>query len=130
RAALEGLLTQLHAQRQLEEKKLNKQIPLLVKLAPDLSEQELDEAVDVVLNTHMDGLIITNTTLARDGLRSQSRGESGGLSGRPLRLRSEAVLRQVVRRVNGNIPVVSVGGITNPEDARRRLDLGATLIQI
>ena len=130
RVALEGLLTQLHAQCQLEEKKLDKQIPLLVKLAPDLSEQELDEAVDVVLNTHMDGLIVTNTTLAREGLRSKSRDESGGLSGRPLRLRSEAVLRQVVRRVDGTIPVVSVGGITNPEDARRRLDLGATLIQI
>jgi len=130
RAALEGLLTQLHAQRHLEEKKLDKQIPLLVKLAPDLSERELDEAADVVLNTHMDGLIVTNTTLAREGLRSTSREESGGLSGSPLRLRSEAVLRQVVRRVDGKIPIVSVGGITNPEDARRRLDLGATLLQI
>jgi dihydroorotate dehydrogenase len=130
RVALEALLTQLHAQRQLEEKKLEKHIPLLVKLGPDLSERELDEAVDVVLNMHMDGLIVTNTTLAREGLRSKSRDESGGLSGSPLRLRSEAVLRQVVRCVDGKIPVVSAGGIMNPEDARRRLDMGATLIQI
>jgi dihydroorotate dehydrogenase len=129
-AALEGLLTQLHAQRQLEGKKLNKRIPLLVKLAPDLSETELNDALDVILGTHMDGVIVTNTTLAREGLRSAHRGESGGLSGSPLRLRSEAVLCQTVKRVNGKIPVVSVGGIMNPQDAKRRLALGATLIQV
>lgn len=130
RAALEGLLTQLDAQRRMEEKKLEKRLPLLVKLAPDLSEQELDEAVDVILATHMDGIIVTNTTLAREGLRSNYRGETGGLSGSPLRLRSEAVLCQVVKRVNGRIPIVGVGGIMNPADARRRLELGATLIQL
>jgi len=130
RVMLEGLLTQLHAQRQLEEKKLDKRIPLLVKLAPDLSEKELDDAVDVSLDNHMDGIIVTNTTLAREGLRSKYRGESGGLSGSPLRLRSEAVLCQAVKRVGGKVPIVSVGGIMNPEDAKRRLELGATLIQI
>jgi len=130
RAALEGLLAQLHTQRQFEEKSLNKRLPLLVKLAPDLSENELDEAVDVILSSHMDGMIVTNTTLAREGLRSARREESGGLSGRPLRRRSESVLCQVVKRVNGRVPIVSVGGIMNPEDAKRRLDLGATLIQL
>ena len=130
RAALEGLLTQLHAQRQLEEQKLEKQIPLLVKLAPDLSEKELEEAIDVILDTHMDGVIVTNTTLSREGLRSNQRGESGGLSGSPLRARSESVLCQAVKRVDGRVPIVSVGGIMNPEDAKRRLELGATLIQI
>lgn len=144
RVALEGLLAQLHAQRQMEEKNLNKRLPLLVKLAPDLSDKELDEAVDVILGAHMDGVIVTNTTLAREGLRrrpdgssiahrvegSAHRGESGGLSGSPLRLRSESVLCQVVKRVDGRIPVVSVGGIMKPEDAKRRLELGATLLQI
>ena len=130
RAALAGLLTQLDIQRKMEEKTLEKRIPLLVKLAPDLAEAELDDAVDVILATHMDGLIVTNTSLAREGLQSKHRGESGGLSGSPLRLRSEAVLCQVVKRVHGKIPIVSVGGIMNPEDAKRRLDLGATLIQI
>jgi dihydroorotate dehydrogenase len=114
----------------MEEKALEKRIPLLVKLAPDLSELELDDAVEVILDTHMDGLIVTNTTLSREGLRSKYRGETGGLSGSPLRLRSEAVLSQMVKRVGGKIPIVSVGGIMNPEDAKRRLDLGATLIQI
>ena len=130
RAALEVLLSQLHAQRQFEEKKVDKRLPLLVKLAPDLSENELDEAVDVILDTHMDGIIVTNTTLARQGLASKHRGESGGLSGSPLRLRSEAVLCHVVERVSGKIPIVSVGGIMNPEDAKRRLGLGADLIQL
>ena len=86
--------------------------------------------MDVILANHMDGVIVTNTTLAREGLRSEYRGESGGLSGGPLRLRSEAVLCQVVKRVDGKIPIVSVGGIMNPEDAKRRLDLGAALLQI
>jgi dihydroorotate dehydrogenase len=130
RAALEGLLKQLDIQRKMEEKALEKRIPLLVKLAPDLSEKELDEAVDVILATHMDGIIVTNTTLAREGLRSKHRGESGGLSGSPLRLRSEAVLCQTVKRIDGKVPIVSVGGIMNPEDAERRLDLGATLLQV
>src|SRR5512139_2937703 len=129
RAALEGLLTQLDIQRRLEEKKLEKRLPLLVKLAPDLSEQELDDAVDVILSTHMDGIIATNTTLDRAGIKSRHRDETGGLSGSPLRVRSEAVLSQIVRRVNGRIPIVSVGGIMDPDDAKRRLDLGATLIQ-
>ena len=130
RAALKGLLAQLHTQRQFEEKNLNKRLPLLVKLAPDLSEKELDEAVDVILGAHMDGVIVTNTTLAREGLCSARREESGGLSGSPLRWRSELVLCQVVKRVDGRVPIVSVGGIMNPEDANRRLELGATLIQI
>lgn len=130
REALHGLLTQLDLQRKLEEKSLDKKIPLLVKLAPDLTEQELDDAIDVILATHMDGIIATNTTLAREGLTSTHRGETGGLSGSPLRLRSEAVLSQIVKRVEGQIPVVSVGGIMNPNDAKRRLDLGAALIQI
>ena len=130
RAALEGLLTQLDAQRRLEAKKLEKRLPLLVKLAPDLSESELDDALDVILTTHMDGIIVTNTTLGREGLGSKHRGESGGLSGSPLRLRSEAILCQAVKRINGRVPIVSVGGILNPEDAKRRLELGATLIQL
>jgi dihydroorotate dehydrogenase len=130
RAALEGLLMQLHAQRQFEEKNLNKRLPLLVKLAPDLSATELEDAIDVILATHMDGIIVTNTTLAREGLRSMHRGESGGLSGSPLRLKSESVLCQVVKHVDGRVPIVSVGGIMNPGDTKRRLELGATLIQL
>jgi dihydroorotate dehydrogenase len=127
---LEKLLTQLHAQRLMEQEKLKHRLPLLVKLAPDLSPAELDEAVDVIVATRMDGIIVTNTTVRREGLRSSYQSESGGLSGRPLGRQSEAVLQDVVRRVNGSIPVVSAGGIMSPEDAKRRLGMGATLVQI
>lgn len=128
--ALEGLLVQIHEQRKLEEVDLQKRLPILVKLAPDLSDAELDDAIEVIVNSKMDGVIVTNTTLAREGLHSDSRGESGGLSGTPLRVRSEAVLRQTVRLVNGQIPVVSAGGVMNPDDAKRRLDDGAALVQV
>jgi dihydroorotate dehydrogenase len=130
RDALDGLLTHLHAQRKLEEERLKKRVPLLVKLAPDLSESELDDAIDVILSTHMDGVIATNTTLARNGLKSEHQGETGGLSGSPLKVRSEAVLSQIVKRVDGQIPVVSAGGIMSPEDAKKRLALGASLVQV
>ena len=130
RAALSGLLTQLHAQRKLEEDRLKKKLPLLVKLAPDLTESELDDAIEVILQTQMDGIIATNTTLARTGLKSQLQMETGGLSGKPLAAGSEAALRQIVKCVDGKIPVVSAGGIMNPNDAKKRLALGASLVQV
>ena len=130
REALNGLLSQLHTQRVLEEQKLEKRIPLLVKLSPDLTESELNDAVGVILDRGMDGVIATNTTLAREGLRSMHQGESGGVSGSPLRVRSEAVLSRIVELVNGKIPVVSTGGIMNPDDAKKRLALGASLVQV
>jgi dihydroorotate dehydrogenase len=127
--ALEKLLKNIHDQRVISEKDHQKRLPLLVKLSPDLSDAELDDAIEVILHTNMDGIIVTNTTLSRDGLRSELRRESGGLSGKPLAAKSEAVLRQTVKRVDGKVPVVSVGGIMNPEDAKRRLDMGAALLQ-
>jgi dihydroorotate dehydrogenase len=108
----------------------NVQRPILVKLAPDMSDDELDDALDVILGTGMDGVIATNTTLGRPGLVSRYQGESGGLSGCPLTSRSEAVLEKVVKRLDGRLPVVSVGGIMSPEDAKRRLDKGAALVQL
>ena len=130
RDMLEDLLKNLHQQRLIEQKQLDRRVPLLVKLAPDLSNQELDDAVEVILRTNMDGIIATNTTVERVGLRSGNRSETGGLSGKPLKSLSEVMLQNIVKRINNQIPIVSVGGIMNPEDAKRRLDLGAALIQI
>ncbi len=130
RAALENLLSHIHQQRLVSQKEHEKRIPILVKLSPDMTEAELNDAIEAILQTRMDGIIVTNTTLAREGLRSNLRGESGGLSGSPLKVKSEAVLHQTVKRVNGAIPIVSAGGIMNPDDAKRRLDLGAALIQV
>jgi dihydroorotate dehydrogenase len=130
RAVLETLLSHLHQQRLVSQELNKKRVPILVKLAPDLTDSELDDAIEAILRTKMDGIIVTNTTLEREGLRSTQKGESGGLSGSPLRARSEAVLHQTVKSVNGAIPIVSVGGIMNPDDSKKRLDMGATLIQV
>jgi dihydroorotate dehydrogenase len=130
REALESLLTHLHSQRVLEEKKLEKKVPLLVKLAPDLSESELDDAVDVILRTGMDGIIATNTTIARAGLRSSYQTEPGGLSGAPLRARSDQFLKLIAKRIDQKIPIISAGGIMSSADAKARLDGGAALLQI
>ena len=129
-AALEALLAQLHAQRLMEQERIQRRLPLLVKLSPEMTDSELDAAVDVIGRTNMDGIIVTNTTTARPGLRSPQGSESGGLSGAPLRSRSEAVLQRVVQRVSGGMAIVSSGGVMSPEDARRRLDLGAALVQV
>ena len=130
RDALEALLTQLNLQRRIEQEQLKKSIPLLVKLAPDLTDQELEDAIGVIIDTGMDGIIATNTTLAREGLRSNLRAESGGLSGKPLTGPGDTVLAKIVKKVGGRIPVVGVGGIMNPDDAKRKLDLGAALVQV
>jgi dihydroorotate dehydrogenase len=105
-------------------------VPMLVKISPDMSDDELEDAVGVILDKGMDGIIATNTTLAREGLRSRHQGEAGGLSGSPLRGRSEAVLSRVVKLVNGRVPIIGVGGIMSPDDAKKRLALGASLVQV
>jgi dihydroorotate dehydrogenase len=130
REMLEQLLGAIAKERQEIALGRGGSAPLLVKLAPDLSEEELDDAIDVILRTGMDGIIATNTTLAREGLRSKHQGETGGLSGLPLTRRADEVLAQVVKKVSGQIPVVGVGGIMSPEDAQRKLDLGARLVQV
>jgi dihydroorotate dehydrogenase len=130
RDMLEGLLKEVGKEREAIAQGRGGCKPVLVKLAPDLSDGELDDALDAILRTGMDGVIATNTTLGRAGLRSVRREEAGGLSGEPLRGRSEAVLHQVVKRLDGRLPVVSAGGIMRPEDAKTRLEAGAVLVQL
>jgi dihydroorotate dehydrogenase len=105
-------------------------VPLLVKLSPDLSDAELDDALAAILGAGMDGVIATNTTIDRQGLRSPLALESGGLSGAPLREKHIAVLAKIVRRLDGALPVVAVGGVMGSADARARLDAGASLVQV
>jgi dihydroorotate dehydrogenase len=104
--------------------------PILVKIAPDLSNDELDDALEVIVRTGMNGVIATNTTLGRSGLKSKHLERAGGLSGEPLGMRSMEVLKAVVKKLNGRLPVISVGGIMSPADAQARLDAGASLVQI
>jgi dihydroorotate dehydrogenase len=130
REMLEGLLGAIAVERRTLRQASGLWKPVLVKLAPDLSGEELQDALGVIQDKGMDGVIATNTTLARQGLRNKQQGESGGLSGNPLRGRSEEILQKVVAFLDGKLPVISVGGIMNPQDGKRRLDMGAALVQV
>lgn len=104
-------------------------LPLFVKIAPDLSDLELDEVLEVALSSRASGIIATNTTFSRDGLRTQT-SEAGGLSGAPLTLKSRNIVAKLVGRLNGALPVIGVGGIMSADDAKRMLDAGAKLVQV
>jgi len=130
RAALEALLAPLAAERKEQARALNKPVPVLVKLAPDLTDEELDNALDAVISAGMDGVIISNTTLRREGLQSPLAAETGGLSGAPLNTLNTALVRSVVQRTGGRLPVVASGGVMNAADARAKLDAGAVLVQL
>jgi dihydroorotate dehydrogenase len=104
--------------------------PVLVKLAPDLSDAQLEEALDVILMHEMDGVIATNTTLSRDGIPMLIAQEAGGLSGLPLFERSLEVVTRIVNHTSGRLPVVGVGGLLNATGVQKMLDAGAILVQI
>ncbi len=104
--------------------------PLLVKIAPDLAESEIEAIVDVCLRCWIEGIIATNTTISRVGLTSDSsKSGDGGLSGRPLAERSTEVISTVFRYSKGKLPIVGVGGIFSAEDAFAKVTAGASLIQ-
>ena len=139
-AALEGLLRPLAEERAAQVRAaqaraaqgrtLGRPVPLLVKLAPDLTEPEVDDALAAILATGMDGVILSNTTLRREGLRSPRVAETGGLSGDPLRALNTEMVRRVARVVGGKLPIIASGGVMSPEDYRQKLDAGATLVQL
>ncbi|MFD8382708.1 quinone-dependent dihydroorotate dehydrogenase [Streptomyces sp. NPDC059679] len=110
-----------------------RRVPLLVKIAPDLADEDVDAAADLAVELGLDGIIATNTTIARDGLGLASgpelTAETGGLSGAPLRARSLEVLRRLYARVGDRITLVGVGGIETADDAWERILAGATLVQ-
>jgi len=128
RTALEALLTPLADERARLKAELGKPIPILVKLAPDLSDAELNDAIGAVEPAGMDGLILTNTTLQRPDLRSFKAAETGGLSGAPLRSISTAILKRA--RKLTNLPIIASGGVMTDSDAQEKLDEGACLVQI
>jgi dihydroorotate dehydrogenase len=105
-----------------------RRVPLLVKIAPDLADSDVDAVADLALELGLDGIVATNTTIARTGLVAK-KVESGGLSGAPLKARSLAVLRRLRARVGKRLLLISVGGIENADDAWQRIRAGATLIQ-
>ncbi len=129
RQALTGLLAPLLARRE-ELAAGGRRTPVLLKLAPDLSSHGLEAALQAALDCAVDGLIISNTTLARPDLHSSQAGETGGLSGAPLTARNTALVRETVRRLDGRLPVIASGGVLSAEEAQQKLDAGAVLVQL
>ena len=104
--------------------------PILLKIAPDLSDDQLLDIIEIVTSVKIDGVIATNTTLSREGLQSKNKEEKGGLSGRPLTQRSTEVIRFLVEKSNNAFPIIGVGGVHKPQDAIEKLEAGASLIQL
>lgn len=104
--------------------------PILLKIAPDLTNEQLLDIIDIVQNTKIAGVIATNTTIARENLISENQKETGGLSGKPLTHRSTEVIRFLSEKSNNAFPIIGVGGIHSPEDAIEKLNAGASLIQL
>ena len=115
------------------DKAAGRHVPLLVKIAPDLGDEDIDDVARLALDLGLDGIIATNTTIGRTGLKSDSEKieacGAGGLSGAPLKSRSLEVLRRLKEATAGRLTLVSVGGVETPQDVQDRLDAGATLVQ-
>lgn len=128
-AWLRPLLAALAHENQLRHLAGKGRRPLLLKIAPDLTFAQIDAVLQIVTDLRLDGLIATNTTLARPGAFAGV-AEAGGLSGRPLRQRSTEIINYVVRATEGRLPVIGVGGIHDAASAAEKLDAGASLVQL
>lgn len=108
--------------------------PILLKLSPDLNKKQLDEVIDVIAQTNIDGVVAVNTTVSRNQLSTQKETilaiGNGGLSGSPIKDRSTEVIRYLAQKSNKAFPIIGVGGISDPEDAVEKLNAGADLIQV
>lgn len=104
--------------------------PILLKIAPDLTNDQLDDIVEIVQDTGIAGVIATNTTIDRAGLHHENKAEMGGLSGRPLTQRSTEVIRYLAQKSNHSFPIIGVGGIHSAKDAKDKMDAGASLVQL
>ena len=109
----------------------HKYVPIAVKIAPDLSEEELIQVADSLVRHNIDGVIATNTTLDRSLVQGMKNcDQTGGLSGRPLQLKSTEIIRRLSLELNGRLPIIGVGGIDSVIAAREKIAAGASLVQI
>lgn len=131
RESLAALLTAVLAARNEEAGKNGRRPPVFLKIAPDLTEEGMDDIAAEVLAHDLDGLIVSNTTLSRDGLKDQRQAkETGGLSGKPLFEKSTAVLARMRKRVGPELPIIGVGGVGSAEAAAEKIRAGADLVQL
>ncbi len=123
-------LTELLQTLQNENIKKEKPKPILLKIAPDLTDSQLMDIIDIVNTTKIAQVIATNTTINREGLRSAHQNETGGLSGKPVKDRSTEVIRFLAEKSGKSFPIIGVGGIHSAEDAKEKLEAGADLVQL
>ncbi len=104
--------------------------PILIKISPDLSKEKILEILEVIDTNNIDGIIATNTTIDYPNLKSKNKNETGGLSGAPLYDKSNKVISFISKKTNGKLPIIGVGGISTPEQAVKKIEAGAHLIQL
>jgi dihydroorotate dehydrogenase len=128
--ALRKILNKLKIKN--EELKIKK--PILLKIAPDLTSEQLDDVIDLALEIKLDGLVASNTTISRDQLQTKNHKlqtiGAGGLSGLPLKARSTEIVKYIHQKTNGQIPIIASGGIFTGADAKEKIDAGASLVQV
>ncbi|MBB1279467.1 MULTISPECIES: quinone-dependent dihydroorotate dehydrogenase [Pseudoalteromonas] len=130
-AALDDLLQSLKNEQLDLVAKHNKQVPMLVKIAPDLDQIQIQQVSESLLNNKIDGVIATNTTLERAAVMGQQYAEeAGGLSGHPVRMRSTEIVSELKRLTQGKLPIIGVGGIDDAQSAKEKFDAGANLVQV
>ncbi|MFC7439942.1 quinone-dependent dihydroorotate dehydrogenase [Laceyella putida] len=129
-AALKELLTAVLGKRDQLAAAQGMTRPVLLKVAPDLTREQVEDIIIAALELGIDGIIATNTTLARDGLTSSRQVETGGLSGRPLTARSTEFIHHVYQLTKGRVPIIGVGGVFNGQDAFDKIKAGANLVQV
>jgi dihydroorotate dehydrogenase len=127
-------LRKIFTQLKIKNEELKIKRPILLKIAPDLTKEQLDDVIDLAMEIKLDGLVASNTTISRDQLQTsnlklQTIG-AGGLSGLPVKQRSTEIVRYIHQKTNGRVPVIASGGIFTGEDAKEKLDAGASLVQV
>jgi dihydroorotate dehydrogenase len=129
--ALNELLSALKAEQAELEKQFNKYVPIAVKIAPDLTEDEVNSIAQSLIDNNIDGVIATNTTLSREGVEGlEHGGEQGGLSGAPVKDKSTTVISLLAKALEKKLPIIGVGGIASSHDANEKLVAGASLVQV
>lgn len=129
--ALNELLSALKAEQGILTEKYGKYIPLAVKIAPDLNEEEVKSIAKSLIDNGIDGVIATNTTLSREGVEGLEFGdEQGGLSGQPVKEKSTLVIKLLSEALDNKLPIIGVGGIASSDDANEKLQAGASLVQV
>lgn len=129
--ALDELLSALKSEQKVLAEKYGKYVPIAVKIAPDLSDDEIKSIAKSLVDNGIDGVIATNTTLSREGVEDLQHGnEQGGLSGQPVKEKSTQVIKKLSEALDNKLPIIGVGGIASSEDANEKLQAGASLVQV